>query len=313
MIGKILKHIVLIVPIGILISFLSFALLYFSPGDTAMMLLREKTGNATITVEQAAEFAKSKGLDRTFFEMYTEWFSDVLRGDLGTSYVDGKNINERVGNAFFKTSVMALVALCTYVILGTTIGMYVAVFKGGLVDKVASLWAVLASAIPVFWIALFVIYIFSVKLGVLQTVGSRSNLSLLPPGILMGIVYTGNLIVVVKEKTLLVLKEPFVTHSKAMGLSTYAIIKSHVLKNVLPPIIAMSALAFSSFLGASVLLEGIFSIAGLGRLLENAIGIKDYMIVAASVFILGISVCTSNMIAEIIYKLIDKREEGWRT
>lgn len=308
--SKAIKHLLLIIPISVLISLLAFALLYFSPGDTALMLLREKTGNMTVTTEQAAEFAESKGLNRTFFEMYSEWIGDVAQGDLGTSYIDGKSINEKVSGAFHKTFVMSLIAISTYVICGLSIGMYAAVHKNGLVDRIANGWAVLSTAVPVFWIAMFFVWIFSVQLGVLQTVGSRSDWSLLPPGLLMGIIYTGNMIVIVRQKTSLILQEPYVLQAKSMGLKMHTIIRSHVLKNILGPVIALSALSFSNFLGAGVLVENIFAISGIGTLLNKAIGIKDYMVVAASVLIIGVTVCTANMISEAIYGFIDKREEG---
>lgn len=310
--SKASKHLLLILPISFLISLLSFSLLYFSPGDKALMLLREKTGNTKITAEQAAEFAEHKGLDRTFFEMYGDWIGGVIKGDLGTSYVNGKSINEKVFNAFYKTFAMSFIAMLAYLVFGVTIGMYVAVHKNGLANKIANGWAVLSTAVPVFWIAMFFIWLFSVKLGVLQTVGSRSILNLVPPGLLMGTIYTGNMIVVVKEKTTLILEEPFVLHARAMGLKMGTIIKSHVLKNILGPVIALSALAFANFLGASVLIERIFSITGIGTLLNKAIGIKNYMVVAASVLIIGTIICAANMLSEAVYVLIDKREGGYK-
>lgn len=306
--SKAIKHLLLILPISFLISLLSFTFLYFSPGDTALMLLREKTGNLKITAKQAEEFAKNKRLDRTFFEMYLDWTKDVIKGNLGISYVDGKNINKKIGNAFFNTLTISLIAVLTYSVSGVIIGMYVAVYRNGWVNKIASGWAVLSTAVPVFWIAMFFVWIFSVKLRVLQTAGSRNNLNLIPPGLLMGLIYTGNMILIVREKTALILKEPFILHAKAMGMNMRTIIKSHVLKNILGPVIALSTLAFSNFVGASVLVERIFSITGVGDLLNKAIGIKDYMVVAASVLIIGVIICTANMLSEAIYLLIDRRE-----
>lgn len=310
MMSKAVRHLLLILPISFLISLLSFALLYFSPNNSAMALLSEKTGGAKVTAEQAEDFAKSRGLDRGFSEMYGDWIGALLKGDLGTSYVDGKNINEKVGSAFFKTFVMSFIAVFAYSVFGVAIGVYAAVNNNEVTKKIADGWAVLSTAVPVFWIAMFFVWIFSVKLGVLKTVGVRSSLSLVPPGLLMGIINTGNMIVTVKEKTSLILEEPFILHARAMGLNMRTIMIHHILKNITGPVIALSMLAFSGFLGASVLIERIFSIAGIGTLLSKAIGIKDYPIVAASVLITGVVICTANMLSEALYLLIDRREVG---
>lgn len=308
--SKGIKHLFLVLPISFSISLCSFALLYFSPGNAAMVLLYEKTGNSHITLEQAKEFSKEKGLDRPFFEMYSEWMGHLAKGDMGTSYVDGKSINEKVVKAYNKTLAMALIATATYLLLGLSIGLYVAVYRKGWMNKIANAWAVLSSSIPFFWLALFFVWIFSVKLGVLETVGCRNNWSLIPPGMLMGAIYTGNIIMVVKEKTILVLEETFVLQAKAMGLKLSSIIRCHVLKNILGPVIALSFLAFTNFMASSILVERIFSISAMGNLLSKAIGGRDYMIVAAGVLIIGITICTANMFSETIYIFIDKRDGG---
>ncbi len=305
---KTIRRVILIIPTIILVSLLSFALLYLAPGDTAMLVLREK-GNTILVPEQEAEaFAESQGLNAGFFEQYLSWFGGVAQGDLGTSFLDGQNINGRIASAMGKTLLMTLVALGIYIVFGVATGVLSAVYNNGIVDRIAKYWAVLSTAIPVFWIALFIVWIFSVKLGILHTVGSRDNSSLILPGVLMGLVYAGNLIVIVKEKTLLVLEEPFVLNARALGVKRIVILRSHVLKSILAPVIATATLAFSNFIGSSVLMENIFSLSGYGTLLMDAINIKDYMIVASATLILGILVCVSNMIADIIYGLIDRRE-----
>lgn len=302
-----IRRIVFIVPAIILVSLLSFALLYFAPGDTAMLVLREK-GNTVIVPEQEAEaFAEKYGLNKGFLQQYLSWFGGVLQGDLGTSYLDGQNINERIAAAMGKTLIMTLIAIATYLAFGVFTGVIAALHHNGIADRIAKYWAVLSTAIPVFWIALFVVWLLSVKLGILRTVGSRGNESLILPGILMGLVYAGNLIVIVKEKTLLVLEEPFVINARAMGVKRRVILQNHVLKNILPPVVATATLALSGFIGSGVLMENIFSLSGYGTLLMDAVHIKDYMVVASATLLLGTLVCVSNMIADVIYTAIDRR------
>jgi peptide/nickel transport system permease protein len=297
----------LIIPTILLISLLAFGLLYVSPGNAAMLMLRERTNAATLTDQDAAEFAESRGLNAGVFRLYSGWFSGVLKGDLGTSYVDGRNVNSEIIGAMGKTLKLTMIALAVYTIAGTMMGMLSAVYHNGIFDRVTKYWTVLSTAIPVFWISLFVLWLFSVKLKILTTVGKRSDLSLIFPGVLMGLIYTGNLIIIVKEKTRLVLEEPFVLNARALGVRKSVILRCHVLKNILAPVIAASTLAFSNFVSSSILMESIFSLSGFGTLLRDAIAVKDYMFVAGATLVLGVVVCTVNMLADIAYSFIDKR------
>ncbi|MGL6198094.1 MAG: ABC transporter permease [Lachnospiraceae bacterium] len=309
MLAKTIRRVVLIFPTIILISLLAFTMLYFSPGDTAMLILKERTNVTTITNEDIKEFEESKGLNAGYFTLYASWFGGVLKGDLGTSYVDGQSINSDITTALNKTLKMSLIAWAVYTIAGTAVGMLAAIYHNRILDKTTKYWSVMSTAIPVFWIGLFAVWLFSVKLGVITTVGKRSDFSLIFPGILMGIIYTGNLIIIVKEKTQLVLEEPFVLSARSLGVRKSRILRSHVLRNILAPVIATSTLAFSDFIGASVLMENIFSISGFGTLLTDAIRVKDFMVVASGTLILGVLVCTVNMLADITYCSIDRRAE----
>ena len=309
MLAKTIQRIVLILPTILVISLLAFSLLYAAPGDTAMLILRERTNISTLTEEDAAAFAESRGLNTGFFELYKGWLSGVVKGDLGTSYVDGQSVNPQVSAALAKTLKLALIAWAVYTITGTIVGMLSAVYRNGIFDRITKYWSVLSTGIPVFWISLFAVWLFSVKLGVLTTVGKRSDLSLIFPGVLMGLVYTGNLIIIAREQTRLVLEEPFVLNARAMGVRKGVILHGHVAKNILPPVVATSALAFSDFIGASILMENVFSIAGFGTLLTKAISVKDYMVVASATLVIGVLVCIVNVLADTAYGFIDRRAD----
>jgi peptide/nickel transport system permease protein len=292
-----------------LISLLTFTLLYFSPGNAAMLMLRKRTNAATLTGQDAAAFAESRGLNASVFRLYSRWFGGVLTGDLGTSYVDNRNVNVEIIGAMGKTLKLAMIALAVYTAVGTIMGMLSAVYHKGIVEKITKYWSVLSTAIPVFWLSLFAVWLFSVKLKILTTVGKRGDLSLIFPGALMGLVYTGNLIVIVKEKTRLVLEESFVLGARALGVRKSVILRGQVLKNILAPVIAASILAFSNFISSGILMESIFSLPGFGTLLRDAIEVKDYMIVASATVVMGVLVCTVNMLADIAYGFIDKRAD----
>lgn len=306
---KILRRVLLLLPTIILISLLSFALLYYAPGDAARTLLQERVRSTMLTDADVAQFAQTSGLDKSFWKLYTGWAGKILRGDFGASYVDGQNLGPKLGAATAKSLIMTLIAMAAYIPFGVLMGVLAATSRRGIFERVARYWAVFSTAIPVFWISLFVVWLFSVKLGILATVGSRGYDSLIVPGLLMGLVYAGNLIVIVKEKTRVTLGEAFVLSARAHGIKQHVILRNHILPNLLAPVIATSALSFSSFLGAGVLMESIFSINGLGTLLTGAINVKDYWIVAGATLVIGVLVCVANMIADILQSSIDKRGE----
>lgn len=307
---NLIKRIILIVPTLVFISLLSFALLYYSPGDTSTRILREKSQTVAISSSYVQEFSEDKGLKKSFIKMYLDWISNVGKGNLGESYLDGESVNNKIGKSIGKTLIIVMIALIVYFLLGTTVGILSAVYRNSILDKFARWWSVLSISIPVFWISLFIVWLLSVKFGVLKIAGNRNNSCLILPGILMGVISSGNLITIVKNKTLLVLEEQFVLSTRALGVRQSKILFYHVLKNVLAPVAATSTLAFSNFLGSSVIMENIFSIPGFGTLLMKAVNLKDYMVVASATLVLGLLICVANMIADIFYSCLDRRGTG---
>lgn len=305
---KTISRLLFLIPTVVLISLLAFALLYYAPGDAARSLLEQRVRVGTLTEENVAQFAQNAGLDKGFWELYAGWAGGILRGNFGASYVDGQSVGVKLGAATAKTLVMSLVALGAYICFGTLMGVLAAASRRGVFERVARYWAVFSTAIPVFWISLFVVWLLSVKLGVLATVGSRGYGSLVLPGMLMGLVYAGNLIVIAQEKTCVILEEPYVLCARALGVRRGVILRGHVLPGLAAPVLATSALSFSSFLGAGVLMENIFSLQGLGTLLTNAINVKDYWVVAGATLVIGVLVCVANLLADLLQDTVDKRE-----
>jgi ABC-type dipeptide/oligopeptide/nickel transport system permease component len=283
-------------------------LLFLAPGDVARLILIQKSQSEFIPEAAVSEFAAEKGLDANFLELYLKWLGRVAQGDLGESYLDGASINRMIDATLPKTITMVLIALGVYFVLGVTVGMLAAVYRKGWFARLAKYWAVLSTAIPSFWIGLFTVWLLSVKLGILKFVGSHGNSCLILAGILMGVISSGNLITIVKHKTLLVLEEQFVMMARALGVKKRTIMLRHVLKNILAPTVATTTLAFSNFLGSSLLMENVFSISGFGTLLTKSINLKDYAVVASALLVLGIIISIANMIADIAYSLIDRRE-----
>ncbi|MDO5718938.1 MAG: ABC transporter permease [Tissierellia bacterium] len=303
-----MRRVALTIPMLFIISLLSFALLYYSPGDSASIILRKKASSSVLTKEDIEEFSESKGLNKGFMSLFGKWISGIIRGDLGKSYLNDENINLKLFKYFNITIFMSTVGIFVYLFFGIIVGMYLGTKPKGIIDKIVRYWAVLASSVPVFWIALFIVWFFSVKMKMLTTIGSRNISSLFLPGFITGIIPAGNLIMIIKEKTKLVLREPFIISARAMGLRTWTIMSRHVLKNIMAPVISMIALTFPYFIGFSLIMEQVFSIKGFGFYLGNAINLKDYMIVASGIMVIGILVSFVNLIADIIYILIDRRD-----
>ncbi len=307
---RIIYRLILIFPSLFILTFLIFCLMYYMPGNAGHMILMEKTGSTNITSEKIADFENEQHINTGFLSVFLIWSKYLLKGNLGKSFVDGKNINKKVLSAFNKTFIMSTIALIIYSVIGSMIGIVSAIYESKLLNRIVNYWAVFSTSIPAFWIALFVVWLFSVKFHFISICGARGFASLILPGVLMGFIYMGNIIIIIKEKTLSIWQEAFIVNAIAMGLGRWQIIKVHILKNILAPVVSMSTLALSNFLGFSIVMENIFSIKGIGSLMHHAIGIKDYMVVASGVLLVGFIIILFNTFADIIYIFIDRRGIG---
>ena len=162
-------------------------------------------------------------------------------------------------------------------------------------------------SIPSFWIAVILVWFLATYVPAIPTIGYHGIKSLIVPALLMGIMSFPNLTCVIQNKTETILSKQFIISASALGIPQKTIFIKHILKNIAPPAIAVACLDFSGFIGGAILIENIFSVPGLGLMLTESINVKDYPVIAGTLFLLGLFINLLNLAAEILYGIIDKR------
>lgn len=306
-IGLSVRKLIMIVPTVLFLSLLSFSVIYFAPGNAEKLLLAAKNQRGFISDKDAQAYGKKLGLDKPFGTLYGAWLKDVLKGDLGKSYRTGENVSAVFMKRFSITFKLAGLTLLIYLLLGVPIGMASAVKENEVCRFLLRHWRIVCMSIPSFWIGVILVWFIANYVPVIPTVGYQGIKSLIVPAGLMGIMSFSNLTCVIQSKTETILSKQFILSASALGIPRRTIFLKHILKNIAPPAIAVACLDFSGFIGGAILIENIFSVPGLGLMLTESINIKDYPVIAGTLFLLGLFINLLNLFAEILYHAIDKQ------
>lgn len=304
------RNVLLFFPMVLLITFLSFAVVYFSPGDAGRILLREHLQRTTVTEEQGREYAEKLGIAGDFGDLYFRWLSRAVKGDFGTSLSTGKKVHELFWSKYKLTLWIAFLSVAFEIILSFPIALRAGMRPGGFCDRLISLWSVISFAIPAFWIGLVVLWVLAMKLHWEHAIGYTGFRSLLIPSFMMGSVSCGQLGRILRSKSREVTDSGFVEFARAQGLKERDILYYHVLPHVLPASIAVLVLDLSGFIGGAVLMEKIFNIPGFSGMLFEAIRVKDYVLISGTLFFIAIVICGLNLLADSIYPNLDARNRS---
>ncbi|WP_209121224.1 nickel ABC transporter permease [Alkalihalobacillus sp. BA299] len=284
---------------------LTFLLLRVSPGDPAQIMLYE---NGVPASEEAISYLREElGLTETLAVQYVQWVSQIIKGQWGTSFVSKEPVLIELVKRLPATLELAAAGLFVMLVFTFTFGITTAIWSKGWLDRIGRLLALLGSSIPAFWLGFLLIYVLSVKYGVLPPMGRGSWEHLILPAITlgfgMGTVYAR----VLKSNLLEMMQQNFVKASKARGLSNTRIILFQVLKHAFLPIVTMLGTSFAFMLGGSIIVETIFSWPGLGRYIVEAIKHRDYPIIQGYVIFVTILFVLIHLIVDFIYILLDPR------
>ena len=303
----IIKKTALAILTALFVSFLTYGLLYISPGDPAELLLAEKTGSMGLQKEVVQRYAEQLGLNRGFFPMYRDWFVNMLCGDLGTSYKTGYPVLQDFFSRFGCSAQLAVLSTAISLVLGVGLGILSARRRNGIVDRVTRFFSAISLSVPSFWLAIVFLWLFAMKLGWFPIADYQGIRSLILPALVMGITGSASLIRVTRSGVLDNLSEGYVVTARARGLNDRQVFLGHVLKNVLLPVVTMVTSNLIAHIGGSVIIENIFSLPGVGNFLLRAIRSKDFPVILGFVFLMGMIVVVLTTIADILYLVIDPR------
>ena len=299
-------------PVMLLATFMVFSLLKLVPGDIAVTLAGENATDARIT-----EIRKIYGLDRPFLVQYGSWLANAMQGDLSQSLLSGEKVATSIGRAFPNTLLIVAIALVLALVTGIPMGIVAAIKPNGWVDKVVSMLASLGVAIPVFWLAMILVAEISLRLNLLPATGAKPLLTspweamrhALLPAIAIAAYGMAEVARQLRGSLLEVLSSQYVRTLHAKGLSMSKILWQHGLKNVSVNLFTIISLLVNRMLAATVVVEAVFAIPGMGSLIVRGAIQRDFPIVQGVVFAMVIIVILVNLITDLLCATVDPRIE----
>lgn len=295
---------------ALLASVLVFLLVRLVPGDVVAQMMGQAGGSAA---EQSLK--AFFGLDQPLYVQYFVWLNDVLHGDLGTSWARGLPVAKMVGDAFMVTLEVGLITLLFATLIGVPLGILAGIYEGRPIDTVVQGFNVIGLSAPVFWVGLMVLVAVSSALSwspplrfVPPTRSLADNLQmLLLPVLSLGLLQVAAYSQFVRQNVVSALHQDYVRTAIAKGMPTRTVFFKHILRNVLIPIVTFMGLILIQILGGVVVIESLFALPGLGRLLLSAIETRDYPVVQGALLIVVVVAMTVNLVVDLAYKLIDPR------
>lgn len=292
------------------VSLITFAMIWLVPGDPASAFL-----DASATPEQIARLRVALGLDKPLPLQMIDWYGRVLRGDLGQSILLNRSVAAALIERLPVTLSLAAFALAFAVILGVVAGTIAAVNHNRWPDQTVMTMSLLGLSTPEFWLGLVLILVFAVQLGWLPTGGfvpiTESPAgwlrTILLPALTLGLVQIGFIARMARASMLDVLSQDFVRTADAKGLSRFDIVVRHGLPNALIPILTVIGIVAGALLGGTVIIEQVFSIPGVGRLIIGAIAARDFPVMQGGLLFLAVIYLVVNLTVDILYAVIDPR------
>ncbi|MBS4178523.1 ABC transporter permease [Lederbergia citrea] len=305
------KRLLNAIPLLFMISIIAFLLIKMAPGDPVRSFV-----TPDMNPDDVERIRKSLGLDKPVYIQYFLWLQNILTGNFGYSIVSKRPVLEMIVERLPATMGLMGASLIVSLILATPIGLYTAVKKNSLFDKFANFLSYIGISIPIFWFALMLIYLFSLKWNLLpsmgmRTVGVSSTWDVMKHGILPCSVLAFQNISVymryIRSSTIRQLDEDYVQIQYAYGATRDRILFHHVLRNVLLPIITIIGLSIPSLVGGAFITETVFSWPGLGLLGVTSIFSFDYPVIMAITLFSSIMLVIGNLVADILYSVVDPR------
>jgi len=284
------------------VSILVFLMMHLIPGDPVTYILGDFASEEAI-----AEMKNTLGLNQPLFIQYIDYIKNVLQGDLGTSYITGLTVIEEIKARFPITVQLAVYSLIIGSVVGILLGILAAVKQNTIFDQLAMVVSLIGISAPGFWIALFLIWIFSYQFSIFPISGYQGFYSLILPSITLGLGSAGNIARMTRSSMLEVIKQDFMRTAQAKGLAMIPMIFKHALQNAMIPVITLIGLQFGFLLAGAVVIETVFALPGLGSFSIEAITKRDLPTVQGLVLFMAFLFIITNMLVDLVYSLVDPR------
>ncbi len=306
----IIRRLILTIIVVFIVTIIAFSLMHITPGDPAATML-----GPSATQEQIDDLRHELWLDRPVVMQYVHWLDDAVHGNLGKSFFYNQDVTTLLWQRLPVTLYLSLLALLLASVVGIGAGVISAVRRGGWIDNVTSLFANIGVGIPVFWLGILGIYFIGLKLDWLPIYGytspfsdfAKSSKQAIMPVICLAVPLLAVLARQTRSSMLEVIRQDYIRTARAKGLTEIVIVFKHALKNAFIPVITMIGLNTRILIGGSVLVETVFNIPGVGRLLVQSCLGKDYVVIQAAVLLISVVVCLATLAVDISYRWLDPR------
>jgi peptide/nickel transport system permease protein len=296
------RRLLLTIPVLLGVATLVFSLIHLVPGDPAQAMLGDGAAPQDI-----AELRANLGLDRSLPAQYVSFLRRAVTGDLGTSFRTGQPVTLMIAERVPATAELAFAAMAVAVLLAIPLGVIAAVWRNTLADHAAMTFSLAGISIPNFWSGPILAIVFAVGLGWLPVSGRGTFGHLVLPAVSLGLALSAILARMTRASLLEELGELYVRAARARGVSPATAVIGHALRNSLIPLVTIVALQFGAVLTGAVVTETIFAWPGIGRLLIQSIGFRDYPTVQGCILLIAVTYVAVNLLTDIMYGVLDPR------
>jgi peptide/nickel transport system permease protein len=307
----ILRRLLSMLPVLLIVSMIAFGLLYVLPGDPAVAMLGENAGNQ----DTYQALRRELGLNQPMYMQYLNWLGRVVQGDLGRSIRTSESVSTVLLQRVPISLYLGIAGLLVGLALGLSVAVMSALKPGSRIDTVGTVLAMGGVAIPSFWQALLLVYVFAVLIRWLPPSGFTSPFvdpllsarMLILPAIVLG---THSAAVIMRQgrsALMEVLEQDYITTARSKGLGDRSVVARHALKNAMIPIVTVIGLQVGSLVSGAAITETVFAIPGVGRAAVDAIFFRDYPVLQGAVLILTLGVLIANLLTDVAYAYLDPR------
>ena len=305
-----IRRLLVALPVLLLVSLIAASIMELVPGDPAALIAGQNASDLEI-----AAVREQLGLNRPFIARLGNWYLDLARGDLGDSILLNRPVTQAIAERVPVTLALAGSALLLTVAIGLPCGVIAAVHANTWIDQAVLTFALIGVSVPNFWLSLMLIVLFGVMLDWLPAGGyipfADDPLgwarSLILPAISLALLQVGLLARITRATMLEVLQQDYVRTARAKGLPVVLVIGKHALRNVLVPVITVIGISFGLLLSGSVVIETVYSLPGMGRLLANAVFGRDYPLIQGGLLVTAAVLVLLNLVVDLLYAVVDPR------
>jgi len=300
------KRLLQLIPILLGITFLSFAMMRLAGSDAVL----QKMENTGIAVDQAVvDAARAElGLDKPFLTQYVVWLGNLLRGDMGRSYISGRDVFSTFVSKLPATLLLTAVSIALTVVISIPLGVLAAVRQNRVTDYLIRLGSFLGNSMPNFFVALLLMYVLAIRLRLFPVIATEVSLrSVALPSFTLAIAMSAKYLRQVRATVLDELSKDYVTGAQARGVRFSVTLRRSVLRSSLVTIITLLTLSIGSLLGGTAIVESIFMWDGVGKMAVDAIQMRDYPVIQAYVMWMAIIYVCVNLLTDLSYRLLDPR------